>query len=115
MDADGDLKSVGIRLYCDCGYRFNEATVDGASAFAQNCYRAGSWQIVPNAVVTNTPSNTYCRAPGSTQGHAIIENIMEHVATAAGFDPLEFRYELLPASYILFATFQTSILGSEIC
>ena len=78
-------------------------------------HRAGSWQIVPNAVVTNTPSNTYCRAPGSTQGHAIIENIMEHVATAAGFDPLEFRYELLPASYILFATFQTSILGSEIC
>ena len=39
VDADGDLKSVGIRLYCDCGYRFNEATVDGASSFAQNCYR----------------------------------------------------------------------------
>ena len=57
-------------------------------------HRAGKWQIVPNAVVTNTPSNTYCRAPGSTQGHAIIENIMEHIATAAGFDPLEFRYNL---------------------
>ena len=57
-----------------------------------SCHRAGKWQIVPNAVVTNTPSNTYCRAPGSTQGHAVIENIMEHVATAAGFDPLEFRY-----------------------
>ena len=39
VDAEGDLKSVGIRLYCDCGYRFNEATVDGASSFAQNCYR----------------------------------------------------------------------------
>ena len=110
VDGGGALKAVGIRLYCDCGYRFNEATVDGASAFAQNCYRAGSWQIVPNAVVTNTPSNTYCRAPGSTQGHAIIENIMEHVATAAGFDPLEFRngpLSTLMQPY-LFVTFHIS-------
>ena len=39
VDGGGALKAVGIRLYCDCGYRFNEATVDLATAFAQNCYR----------------------------------------------------------------------------
>ena len=38
-------------------------------------------------------SNTYCRAPGSTQGHAIIENVVEHLAWAAGKDPLQFRME----------------------
>jgi xanthine dehydrogenase molybdopterin-binding subunit B len=69
----GLLKSVDLRLYCDCGYRFNEATVDGAKRYAQNCYASENWQIVPNAVVTNTPSNTYCRAPGSTQARIRIK------------------------------------------
>ena len=63
----GKLKSVGIKIYCDCGYNFNTPTVDTAKAFAQNVYRADSWRIIPNAVVTNTPSHTWCRAPGSPQ------------------------------------------------
>ena len=29
------------------------------------------WRLSPMAVLTDTPSNTYCRAPGSTQVKAI--------------------------------------------
>lgn len=61
------LKAVGLRLYCDCGYRFNQATVSSATKFSKNVYRSENWNIVPNAVVTNTASNTYVRAPGTTQ------------------------------------------------
>ena len=50
-----------------------------------------SWAIDPSAVLTDKPSNTYVRAPGSTQGHAAVENVMEHLAHQLGMDPLEFR------------------------
>lgn len=47
--------------------RFNQPTVSEAARFAQSCYHSESWNIVPGAVVTNTASNTYVRAPGFTQ------------------------------------------------
>eukprot|EP00095_Tigriopus_kingsejongensis_P005797 maker-scaffold88_size394946-snap-gene-2.26 protein:Tk05797 transcript:maker-scaffold88_size394946-snap-gene-2.26-mRNA-1 annotation:"hypothetical protein DAPPUDRAFT_313254" len=92
---DGKLKAVAVKLYCDCGDNFNSPTVETARSFFQNCYHSENWRVIPNAVVTNTPSNTYARAPGSTQGHAIMEMVMEHAATAIGMDPLEFRIKNL--------------------
>ena len=50
-----------------------------------------SWRISPSAVRTDTASNTYVRAPGSTQGHAAMEMMMEHLAHKLEMDPLEFR------------------------
>jgi len=88
---DGKLAAVGMKIFCDSGYSYNESTADNAARFAKNVYNSKAWSIRPNAILTDTPSNTYCRAPGSTQGHAIIENIMEHVAHELGEDPLDFR------------------------
>lgn len=90
-DGSGKLSGVSLRIYCDSGFSYNESTADGAASRAKNCYIAKSWNIIPSAVLTNTPSNTYVRAPGSTQGHAIMENVMEHIAVEAGMDPLELR------------------------
>ena len=42
-------------------------------------------------MLTDKPSNTYLRAPGSTQGHAAIEHVMEHLAHKLEVDPLIFR------------------------
>jgi CO/xanthine dehydrogenase Mo-binding subunit len=44
-----------------------QATVGEAVTFAQNAYSAAAWNIVPHAVVTDTPPNTFTRAPGTTQ------------------------------------------------
>ena len=82
---------MGINLYCDCGHVFNSPTSLLAGMFAQNVYNSQNWRVTPSAVVTNTVANTYVRAPGTTQGVAIIENVMEHAAAALGTDPLEFR------------------------
>jgi len=64
---DGRLMFVSANIYCDCGFTYNEATSYAAAAFAKNCYTSANWNIRPINVLTNTPSNTYCRAPGTTQ------------------------------------------------
>lgn len=56
-----------------------------------SCYRAKDWNVTPGLVTTNTATNTFCRAPGSSQGVAIIETIMEHIAFAVKRIPLEVR------------------------
>ena len=40
--------------------------------FAQNAYNSVSWNMTPRSVITDKPRNTATRAPGTTQGHAII-------------------------------------------
>ena len=91
MDAQGKLASVAIKLTCDSGSSYNESTADIAVMFARSVYASRAWRLTPTAVLTDTPSNTYCRAPGSPQGHAAMETVMEHLATVAGTDPLLLR------------------------
>jgi len=91
VDERGLLQAVDMSIYSDCGYNFNEGTSFFAASFAKNCYSSASWKLRPYLVKTDTPSNTYCRAPGTTQGIAVIENLIEHVASVCKEDPLAFR------------------------
>jgi len=91
VDEQGLLQAVDMSIYSDCGYNFNEGTSFFAASFAKNCYLSASWKFRPYLVKTDTPSNTYCRAPGTTQGIAVIENLIEHVAKACNQDPFVFR------------------------
>ncbi|CAL8082189.1 unnamed protein product [Orchesella dallaii] len=91
IDNDGKIQSLNAKIFCDPGYVGNEATSLFAMVCSQSCYRAVGWEVVPGKALTNTAPNTYCRAPGSTRGISIIENIMEHVAWAVKKDPLEVR------------------------
>ncbi|XP_075144825.1 uncharacterized protein LOC142219934 [Haematobia irritans] len=89
-------KIVGLRntFYEDGGCSLNENPVDGHStACAKNCYAftANNHKLDGNAVVTDATSSTWCRAPGSVEGIAMIENILEHIAFEAGIDPADAR------------------------
>ncbi|XP_013108698.2 uncharacterized protein LOC106087981 [Stomoxys calcitrans] len=91
-------KIVGLRntFYEDGGCTLNENPVgpEGHSIpCAKSCYAftADNYKLDGNAVVTDATSSTWCRAPGSVEGIAMIENILEHIAFEAQIDPADAR------------------------
>ncbi|ALC47093.1 CG18516 [Drosophila busckii] len=92
--ANGKLVGMQNDFYEDAGWNANESPIEGHSTFtAKNCYdlNDNNFKVNGNAVLTDAPSSTWCRAPGSVEGIAMIENIMEHVAFAVQRDPAEVR------------------------
>ena len=78
-------------MYCDAGYNFNDANSYFAALFSQNCYKIAAMRCLPYAVKTTCPSHSACRAPATSNVHAMIEAIMEHVAAEVGMDPLDLK------------------------
>ncbi|XP_055691252.1 xanthine dehydrogenase/oxidase-like [Lutzomyia longipalpis] len=62
----------------------------------RNCYDNKYWTIRGLYMKTDTPANTWCRAPGSLEGVAMTENIMERIARTVKRDPLDVRLENIP-------------------
>ncbi|XP_058053764.1 xanthine dehydrogenase/oxidase-like [Anopheles bellator] len=105
VEKDGKITKLHNEYVHDSGSCLNES-MGHCAQFFQNCYDNKAWKTVAKAAVTDSASNTWCRAPGTTEGIAMIETIMEHVAHATGQDPLDVRmvnmvkelkmYELMP-------------------
>ena len=92
VDSNGLIQFVDITFNTDVGWSSAEGlSIGEVIPFAQNAYNSASWNMTPIGVITDKARATACRAPGSTQGHAIIENIMDHLAAKLEMDPLEFR------------------------
>lgn len=68
----------------------------GTTEAFTNCYDNSYFTVNLKEAKTNSPSNTWCRAPGILEGMAMIENIMEHIAVKVNKDPLEVRMENIP-------------------
>lgn len=106
VDGSGKINRLDHTYTHDGGAKVNESFAFLTVEMFKNCYRTDRWNLVGNIARTDVPSNTYCRAPGTSEGMAMIENIMEHIAHVIGKDPLEVRmlniskenkmYHLLP-------------------
>ncbi|KAK7099077.1 hypothetical protein V1264_003269 [Littorina saxatilis] len=88
---DGKLNGVRIFFYGDCGASPNDNIIPFMYTWLDNAYFCENWNFTPQAVKTNKPSNTYCRAPGSVPAQFIIETIMEHIAKSLKMDPVQVR------------------------
>ena len=97
IDDNGLIKKLKNDFAEDFGCSNNESTLDGASEFFKNCYDARPFTVKSMATLTDAPSSTWCRAPGTTEGIAMIENIMEHIAFQVKKDPVDVRLSNIPA------------------
>ncbi|XP_038212836.1 nicotinate hydroxylase hnxS-like [Zerene cesonia] len=91
VDGKGVIQYLKNTFYQDNGHSINEVIVPLTVNHFFNCYDTQRWEIDANTVLTDKPSNTWCRAPGSTEGVAMIENIMEKIAYEIGQDPMQVR------------------------
>uniref|UniRef100_A0A1B6CM27 Indole-3-acetaldehyde oxidase n=2 Tax=Clastoptera arizonana TaxID=38151 RepID=A0A1B6CM27_9HEMI len=87
----GKILELEAKLYEDAGCSLNDRVVHDSLFFMKQTYNSDNWTIKGYAVKTDHASNTWCRSPGSTEGIATIEGIIEGIATAISFDPLKLR------------------------
>lgn len=95
INKDGKIVKLYNEYVHDFGSNFNES-MGHAGEFFGNCYDKSVFKTVAKGAKTDCASNTWCRAPGTTEGIAMIETIMEHVAFATGLDPLKVRMANMP-------------------
>ncbi|RZF32560.1 hypothetical protein LSTR_LSTR006555 [Laodelphax striatellus] len=94
VNDDGKIQYLDAKLYQDVGARENESdVVSGTLHWLPNTYDSETWSVIGYSVRTDTPANTWCRAPGSTEGVAAIEHIMEHIASIVKKDPVAVRLQ----------------------
>lgn len=91
VDANGKIQKMNNIYSQDFGCTLNEPCPMNTTDFLKNCYNTDSWNTTARGVVTNAPSHSWCRSPGSTEAIAMTENIMEHIARVTGLDPIAVR------------------------
>ena len=88
---EGKLNGIRLSLYGDHGCSPTDSTLYSTFMYVDNAYYCPNWHIEGIAVMTDTPSTTFCRGPGMAPGIFIMETIMEHVANTMKQDPLVFK------------------------
>ncbi|XP_012273308.1 xanthine dehydrogenase/oxidase [Orussus abietinus] len=91
VDEDGKIQYLNSKHWGNAGSCFNEVHAQSVISHFYSCYNNETWNCEGSEAKTDLPSNTYCRAPGSTEGTAMAENIMEHIGRTVSKDPLDVR------------------------
>lgn len=99
VDEDGKIVKMTNVFSQDFGCSSNENVMFSTLGHMKNCYASDTWTVSSKLTTTNAPSHTFCRAPGSTEGVAMIENIMEHIARVTEKDPLSVRIANMPEEH----------------
>ncbi|XP_039288989.1 xanthine dehydrogenase isoform X2 [Nilaparvata lugens] len=94
VNNDGKIQYLDAKLYQDIGARENESDIVSSTlAFMPSTYDTETWSVTGYSVKTDTPANTWCRSPGSTEGVAMVEHIMDHIASIVKKDPVAVRLQ----------------------
>ncbi|XP_030746546.1 xanthine dehydrogenase-like [Sitophilus oryzae] len=95
VNASGKIQYLDVNLYSDFGVGGNESVDSNIIAQFQNCYLVDTWKFDTYTVTTDNSAFCYARAPGSLEGLACIETIMDHIALTLNLDPLDVRKQNL--------------------
>ena len=93
LNEDGKIQALTTEMYADGGWSLNDMFSGSmlAPIFGQGCYKIPTARTMLNKVRLDTPTPTAVRAPGMTNGHAMIESIMQHCAAEMNMSPSELR------------------------
>ncbi|VVC98187.1 unnamed protein product [Leptidea sinapis] len=91
VDENGKIQYLNATIIEDDGCSHNENILSYTKDGFKNCYNYDNFSLNTGAVVTDLPSNTFARAPGTAEGIAAIEHIMERIAFTLQIDPTKVR------------------------
>ncbi|XP_075976671.1 uncharacterized protein LOC142976939 isoform X2 [Anticarsia gemmatalis] len=91
VDDNGKIQYLDAMMVEDSGCTSNESILDFTAGGFANCYNTETWSLKTANVITDLPSNTFARAPGTCEGITSIEHIMAHIAHDLGKDPGDVR------------------------
>ncbi|XP_038212491.1 xanthine dehydrogenase/oxidase-like [Zerene cesonia] len=91
VNKQGEIQYLKNKYYQDLGCAENEVVAGITLGHIGSCYTTKRWTIEAYTVHTDTPSTTWCRAPGSMEGIVMTEYIMEKIAYTLKKDPIEVR------------------------
>ncbi|XP_076300418.1 xanthine dehydrogenase [Lasioglossum baleicum] len=99
VDDNGLIQYLNAKVWGNTGCNFNEPHEYFTLEHMKNCYDTSTWTCDGYEAKTNLPSNTYCRAPSSTEGLGMTEVLMEHIARVVQKDPMEVRMTNMSSLY----------------
>nr|QLI62139.1 aldehyde oxidase 8 [Streltzoviella insularis] len=80
VDNDGKIQYLTATILEDNGSSNNEDILSYTIEGFKNCYNTDYFSVKTANLLTDLPSNTFARSPGTCEGMASIEHIMEHIA-----------------------------------
>ena len=98
FDNNGRIKKLDNNYFIDMGSTLNDTPTPYLLDMLPNCYYTAAWKWEGKEVKTNIVSNTFMRGPGSSDGIAVTETIMEHIAFVTGKDPVDVRLQNIAQS-----------------
>ncbi|XP_053674772.1 xanthine dehydrogenase-like [Anopheles nili] len=91
VDATGRIAKLSHTFIHDAGAALNVMLGGMTTDLFKNCYRTDYWKLRAKIARSDSPPNTWARAPGTSEGIAMVENIMEHIAHHVGLDAVDVR------------------------
>ncbi|CAG9860743.1 unnamed protein product [Phyllotreta striolata] len=91
VNKQGIIQYLNANLYSDFGIGGNEPFNDLVVDSFKNNYDPSRWEFSTFVVKTDSHANCYTRSPGSLEGMAAIENIMEHIACELNLDAFDVK------------------------
>lgn len=90
----GKIRSLQNEFTHDFGCSPNEGGIIqmiATHSLANGYEKTDQWKIEGKKIYSSTPSTTWCRAPGSLEGIAAIENILDHIAFETKIDAVDVK------------------------